>query len=386
MIDRVSHGIPTTAEVKAAIPPECFERKLSRSVPYAVISVALTIATGLLAWQFIPLTWAWTPAWLLYAYVNGTIAVGVWVIAHECGHRAFAKTTKVQDVLGYVLHSSLLVPYFSWQRSHAIHHGKTNHLIEGETHVPKRNDTARGVRTLAARGKMGANTHGVFTVVARLGFGWPLYILFGLTGGAERGVTNHFWPARPFSQALFPDRWKRKVLWSSVGVLVTLTVLIWWAVDGSAMQMLALYVGPYVVVNGWLVTYTWLQHTDADVPHYDDDEWSFIRGAFCSVDRPYGPIADFLHHRIGTTHVAHHIDAKIPHYNAQLATVAVREAFPHLYRYNPTPIRRALWSVAKNCHVVGQTDDGWQFTEVATPPKKLPQTAQPMTSDSGVAA
>ena len=29
----------------------------------------------------------------------------------------------------------------------------------------------------------------------------------------------------------------------------------------------ALYFGPYVVVNVWLVLYTWLQHTDTDVPH-----------------------------------------------------------------------------------------------------------------------
>lgn len=365
-------SIPTTAEVKAAIPAECFERKLSRSLPYAVMSLGLTLATGILAWMFIPLTWAWTPAWLLYAYVNGTIAVGVWVIAHECGHRAFAPTPKIQDAIGYVLHSALLVPYFSWQRSHAIHHGKTNHVTEGETHVPKRITTPRGLRTLAARGKLGANTHGVFTLASRLGFGWPLYLLFGLTGGPERGVTNHFWPSRPFSQALFPDRWKRKVRWSSVGVLVMLSVLLWWAIAGSAMQMLALYVGPYIIVNGWLVSYTWLQHTDTDIPHYDDD-WSFVRGAFCSVDRPYGPIADLLHHRIGTTHVAHHLDAKIPHYNAALATEAISKAFPHLYRYNPTPIRRALWNVAKNCHVVAETNDGWQFTELSPPTKDLQQ-------------
>lgn len=376
-IDRVSHGVPSTAEVKAAIPAECFDRKLSRSIPYAVFSVALTLATGILAWQFIPLTWAWTPAWLIYAYVNGTIATGVWVIAHECGHRAFAPTTKVQDVLGYVLHSSLLVPYFSWQRSHAIHHGKTNHLIEGETHVPKRNTTARGARTLAARRTLGPNTHGVFTIAARLGLGWPLYLFFGLTGGAERGVTNHFWPSRPFSRALFPARWKSKVLWSSFGVSVMLAVLIWWAVAGSVMQVLAIYVGPYLVVNGWLVTYTWLQHTDEDVPHYGEDEWSFVRGAFCSVDRPYGPIADVLHHRIGTTHVAHHLDAKIPHYHARKATEAVREAFPHLYRYNPTSIRRALWAVARNCHVVGTTRDGWRFTDDESPATELstPQAA-----------
>lgn len=350
------------SEVKAAIPSHCFERKLAKSLTYALFSVSLTLALGILAWAFIPLTWAWTPVWLAYAYVNGTVAVGVWVVAHECGHRAFAPTIKVQDAVGYVLHSALLVPYFSWQRSHAIHHGKTNHLTEGETHVPKRIRTSGGNRALTARRRFGSKIHGGFTVVSRLLIGWPLYLIIGATGGSDRGITNHFWPSRPFSQALFPDRWKRKVKVSSVGVLVTLALLVWWAVAGSVGQVLAVYVGPYVVVNAWLVTYTWLQHTDADVPHYDNDEWSFVRGAFCSVDRPYGKVADFLHHRIGTTHVAHHLDAKIPHYHAAEATMAIKAAFPHLYRYNSTPVRWALWNVAKDCHVVAPTADGWQFT------------------------
>lgn len=358
-------AVPTTAEVKATIPAECFERSLKRSIPYALFSVGLTLLTGVLALLFIPLEWAWAPAWIAYGYVNGTIAVGVWVLAHECGHRAFAPTTRVQDTVGFVLHSALLVPYFSWQRSHAIHHGKTNHLIEGETHVPKRNTTARGQRALRAQRRFGSTTHGAFTVLTRLGLGWPLYLLFGTTGGEDRGVTNHFWPARPFSQALFPDRWKRKVFWSGVGVLAMLGVLAAWAIARSPWEVITVYALPYLVVNGWLVTYTWLQHTDEDIPHYDNDDWSFVRGAFCSVDRPYGPIADLLHHRIGTTHVAHHLDAKIPHYNAAKATEAIREAFPDLYRYNPTPIRRALWEVATKCHVVAETDDGWQFTTEA---------------------
>ena len=270
---------------------------------------------------------------------------------------------RIQDAVGFVLHSALLVPYFSWQRSHAIHHSRTNHVTEGETHVPKRAATAEGLRTLAVRRRLGSPLHGAVTIASRLGFGWPVYLLVGSTGGPDRGATNHFWPLRPFASSLFPARWHRRIWASLGGVVVVVAMLTWWAVARGPGEVLALYVGPYFVVNAWLVTYTWLQHTDADVPHFDSGQWSFVAGAFCSVDRPYSKVADLLHHRIGTTHVAHHLDAKIPHYHAVKATEAIAKAYPHLYRYNPMPVRKALWHVATNCLAVSQTDDGWRFSD-----------------------
>ena len=91
--------------------------------------------------------------------VIGTAGIGMWVTAHECGHGAFSDNRILQTCVGYIFHSLLLgqlapfiqiryqrlyihtyihslVPYFSWQRTHAIHHANTNHITDGETHVP----------------------------------------------------------------------------------------------------------------------------------------------------------------------------------------------------------------------------------------------------------
>lgn len=88
------------------------------------------------------------------------------------------------------------------------------------------------------------------------------------------------------------------------------------------------------------------------MPHLHDDDFSYMRGAFLTIDRPYPPIIDWLHHRIGTTHVAHHIDCTIPHYHAREATDAIKAAFPKAYLFEPTPIPRALWRVCCNCIAV----------------------------------
>ena len=77
-----------------------------------------------------------------------------------------------------------------------------------------------------------------------------------------------------------------------------------------------------------------------------------MRGAFLSIDRPYGKILDLLHHSIGSTHVIHHIEPKIPHYHARLATRILKDKFPKVYLYNPTPIHKSLWHIATNCVAV----------------------------------
>ena len=352
--------LPTRAEVRAAIPDECFERRTGRSFAHLTLSVALVAGLAGAAAAWLPMTWAWLPAWLAYAVACGTAATGLWVVAHECGHGAFSPNRRLQNGVGFVLHSALLVPYFSWQRSHSVHHARTNHLDEGESHVPRR----AGSPSVDAGLVTGSPRRAVATVLfisRSLLLGWPAYLLFGVTGSKRRGPSNHFWPLRPFENELFPPRWHRRVFASTVGVVVVAGLLIAAAVKFGAVAVLAVYVGPYLIVNAWLVGYTWLQHTDVDIPHFVEPEWSWLLGAFQTVDRPYGRTIDALHHRIGSTHVAHHIDHRIPHYNAALATEAIRSAFPDLYRHDPTPVPRALWRVGRECVSVAPGEHGSWF-------------------------
>jgi len=121
------------------------------------------------------------------------------------------------------------------------------------------------------------------------------------------------------------------------------------------------------VTNAWLVLYTWLQHTDVDVPHMDADQWTWQKGAFMTIDRPYGALCDFLHHSIGSTHVAHHLSHQIPHYHAREATDAIKAAFPELYLYDPTPIWKATLRVAAKCIAVSKDKHGLYVFHPQTP-------------------
>jgi len=356
---------PSMQEVLKNIPQECFVRDTGKSMAYAVVSTALTLGCGALAYAFLPLQAAYWPLWVAYAFVTGTVATGCWVVAHECGHGAFSDNKTLQDTVGYILHSLLLVPYFSWQRSHAVHHSRTNHVLEGETHVPARLGTEDANVVFKLRSLLG---EGPFTALNLLGvfaFGWPVYLLTGASGGPVRGTTNHFLPfmGEQGKNALFPGKWAKKVWQSDIGVVAVLGALAAWAAHSGIATVMALYVGPYMITNFWLVLYTWLQHTDVDVPHFEGDEWNLVKGAFMTIDRPYGPVFDFLHHRIGSTHVAHHVNHTIPHYHAKKATEALASAYPDLYLYDPTPIATATWRVGSKCIAVVKKGDEWVFTD-----------------------
>lgn len=72
----------------------------------------------------------------VYALIQGTALVSLWYLAHECGHGAFSSFPIVNDIVGFILHTGLLVPYFAWKRTHAMHHAKSNHLLDGESSNP----------------------------------------------------------------------------------------------------------------------------------------------------------------------------------------------------------------------------------------------------------
>jgi len=354
---------PTKSEVLNSIPKHCFKRDTLKSMLYAGMSTALTLMCGAIGYFYIPMTMSYAAAWLAYGAITGTVATGCWVIAHECGHSAFSDNKTLQDTVGYVLHSLLLVPYFSWQRSHAVHHAKTNHLSEGETHVPHMCDAKGSSGSHKRKAIMGGPIYGALRLIVHLVFGWPAYLISGATGGPVRGKTNHFLPfmGSQGKHALFPRQWANKVYLSDVGIAAVFGGLCYWAHCTSWAQVGLLYALPYCFVNVWLVLYTWLQHTDVDIPHYDGDNWNFIKGALTTVDRPYGPVLNFLHHGIGRTHVAHHVNSAIPHYNAWEATDALKEAFPEHYLYDPTPIIPAMWRVATKCIAVEEKGDRWVF-------------------------
>lgn len=127
----------TAADIEAAVPKHCFERNTVTSFLHTAKDLAMVAAIGF-AGSYIPSLplVARLLLWPVYWYAMGSIMTGLWVIAHECGHQAFSPSRFINDAVGFVLHSALLVPYWSWKYSHSAHHKNTNSCENDEVFVP----------------------------------------------------------------------------------------------------------------------------------------------------------------------------------------------------------------------------------------------------------
>jgi len=379
--------VPTVAEIRAAIPKECFEYSLAHSF-FLIFRDAGVMAAVFLLFNSVlrtpglspePLAiWEWM-GWAVYGFVQGSAMVGWWVLAHECGHGAFSPHRTLNDAVGWVLHSALLVPYFSWQYSHGKHHSKTNNLIDGETHVPETRESLRQVGFERLHDMFGEDVFAVWELFTHLVVGWPVYLICNVTGGRrlkgealekpvpyKLGMVDHFRPGSP----LFPETWRIRIMLSTLGVSITLFALGFATKRFGWSAVLVQYVVPYMVANSWLVLYTWLQHTDPNLPHYGEDEWTWVKGALCTIDRPYG-IFDWMHHHIGSTHVCHHLFSTLPCYHAVEATKHLKAFLEPrgFYNYDPTPLPKAAWRVAKTCHFVEDTRGVQYYKSFGSKPK-----------------
>jgi len=337
----------TVADLRRVVPDHCFEPTLRESFYHLAKDLAeLALYMGIMIYldtplyQFSPIVWGL--GWLAYTLMQGVTFTAVWVIAHECGHGAFSKSWLINDTVGYIFHTALSVPYFSWQHTHSNHHHYTNNLQKDEVFVPRQ----RSQVELTSAYKTVKNPVSVFIqLVFMLLVGWPLYLLINTSGHVTDSFSSHFLPTSP----IFTKKEQLKVVASAVGLLG------WWyclSLFGAALGsglVLRLYLLPLIVNNCFLVAITYMQHTHVDVPHYEDHEWNWLRGALCTVDRTMGAYLDEKLHLIHVTHVLHHTFSRIPFYRSREASAPIVKVIGKYYHKDDTNFLLSMWRAANDC-------------------------------------
>jgi acyl-lipid omega-3 desaturase len=316
----------TLQDLKAAIPAHCFEPSIFKSLAYFFLDIGIiaglyAIAAMIDSWFFYPVFWL----------MQGTMFWALFVVGHDCGHRSFSKLKWLNNLIGHLSHTPILVPFHGWRISHRTHHANTGNIETDESWYPV---------TETKYGEM-AWIEKLFRFYVPL-FAYPVY-LFRRSPDRQG---SHFHPSSPIFKP--SEKWDvltSTALWiAMVGFLGVLTVQFGW------VFLLKFYLVPYVVFVAWLDLVTFLHHTEADIPWYRDDTWYFLKGALSTVDRDYGFI-NSIHHDIGT-HVAHHIFLNMPHYHLKDATKAIKPILGDYYRSSNVPIWKSFIRSCWGCHFV----------------------------------
>jgi len=116
---------------------------------------------------------------------------------------------------------------------------------------------------------------------------------------------------------------------------------------------------------------TYLHHTDPNLPHFRKGEWSFQRGATCTVDRDFlGWQGRFFLHDVAHYHVVHHFFPQMPFCESDEkslcqyilyinfldhgaeATQYLRMLIGEHYSHSNAPVFKTLWDTYNFCQFV----------------------------------
>jgi omega-3 fatty acid desaturase (delta-15 desaturase) len=322
----------TLQQLKAAIPAHCFQPSVWKSLSYFCLDIGLiiglyVIAVSLNSWFFFPIFWLF----------QGTLFWALFVVGHDCGHGSFSRYKWLNNLVGHLAHTPLLVPYHGWRISHRTHHANTGNIDNDESWYPV---TASSYQQMAWLEKL---VRFYLPLVA-----YPLYLF----RRSPNKHGSHFLPSSPlFRPSERAEVLTSTVLWVLMAVgLAGLTVQFGW------LFLVKYYLVPYLIFVIWLDLVTFLHHTDAEIPWYRGEDWYFLKGALSTIDRDYGVI-NAIHHNIGT-HVAHHIFHTMPHYHLKTATAAIRPILGDYYRQTSEPVWQSFIRSYWACHFVPDQGSG----------------------------
>ncbi|XP_064615700.1 sn-1 acyl-lipid omega-3 desaturase (ferredoxin)-like [Liolophura sinensis] len=302
---------PTMVDIKKVIPKHCFEPEVSTSMYYVFRDLAAVASLHLtFEWMRVSLPWyivyAVAP---VYAFLKGTFFVALFIIGHDCSHGSFSRHKLLNDVVGGVLHTALLMPYSCWKYSHRVHHKNTCNIDKDELFFPLRK---REILWQPENSLL-----------------WTAYLA---VDSGPRSV-------RSYDDLIhtYVDGGRR--IESVVSLMLDAlwaAILYQYAVHYGWDSLLLHFVLPLIAHLLWGLVITFLQHADDDIPWVSHEKWNYVQGQLSTVDRHYGWFHGIIHN-VGTHHL-HHLFPKLPHYHLEEATLAFKKSYPHLLRVNPAPI------------------------------------------------
>ncbi|TEB29826.1 hypothetical protein FA13DRAFT_1734161 [Coprinellus micaceus] len=334
--------IATLKDIHDAVPKQLLQKNHFKSALYVVRDAVLAAFLYSCASRISPWADADACAWSTYWVFQSLVGAGIFCIGHDAGHSSLFESKTVNNLVGFICHSYLLIPYFSWRTTHHAHHKATGSMERDENYVPytrsKFNLPPESKATSFDYAEVFEETpfFTLFRMTIMQTFGWWMYLTQNTMGAPHHPPgTNHFGTG----SSLFKEEQRMSIVLSNAGIGCMALLLYL-----SGREFFLWYYLPPIVM------FTYLHHSDPTIPHYRKAEWNFLRGATATVDRPLlGWFGRFFFHNISHDHIAHH--------NGPEITVRIKEILQDDYNYDSTPSFYALYRSFTECLFVEEDAD-----------------------------
>ncbi|KAF9553777.1 hypothetical protein CPC08DRAFT_727660 [Agrocybe pediades] len=294
--------------------------------------------------------------WLTYWWFQGLVFTGIWVLGHECGHGSFFPSRTLDDIVGFMCHTALWTPYFSWKYTHQSHHRHHGSMEKDEHWVPRtRSELNVPEKPPAHDFFEDTPIITVLRLIVQQILGLPAYLILNLSGPVNLPAgTSHF---NPYA-VLFKPSQRKHVFISDVGVLA-MGYLVYLVTARLGSSTVMKYYGiPCIAVSHWVTMIVFLQHTDPELPRYRKKAWNFKMGALSTMDRDFlGWQGQFFLHNVSHFHTIHHLFPSIPFYHTEEATDILKAELSEEYHSTSKSVFQSLYDNFRNCYFVEDEGD-----------------------------
>ncbi|MQC25896.1 MAG: fatty acid desaturase [Chloroflexi bacterium] len=236
---------------------------------------------------------------LALALLNGMFLMRLFIIQHDCGHNAFFKSTKVNNIVGSLLGIITLTPYYHWRKAHAKHHAGSGDLdFRGIGDIDTL--TVQEYEALSLKGK----------------FWYRFYrhpLIMFVVGPTLVFAIMHRLPVK---LAKGEQRERVSVHNTNLGLLAVFLLLGTWL---GFKEVLMMWI-PLTVFSSVIGVYLfYVQHQFEDTYWRWHEEWDYKDAALQGSSFFKLPkVLQWFSGNIGFHHV-HHLSPKIPNYNLEKA-------------------------------------------------------------------
>ena len=232
---------------------------------------------------------------LLLAVPAAGLRVRVFIIQHDCGHRAYFRSRWANDLLGFACGIMTLTPYHFWRRAHSLHHATSGNL----THRGRGDVGTLTVAEYLGRDRWGRLRYRLYRnplIMFLLGAGFLFFIRQRFTTGV-------------------PRNWRKERRSIHLTNLMLVGALI---LAGSTIGIVPFVLIELPTILLGAVVGTWLfyvQHQFEDAYWQPRGSWDFAESALAgSSYYRLPPVLQWFTGNIGFHHI-HHLNSRIPNYH-----------------------------------------------------------------------